>query len=389
MEKTIKDFYCQEHGDSFQKCRECFQMLCSAKALRTQNKLLLGEMRSSKLKLSHLSGEVKLLEKRLEFVAEESKLARFRDPSLSLRDYLHQLELPNNFFQICKDSELSLSFLLKSDLLPSSRECHKCFQAMNLENHGYAGYLFVCAKCRVQSSVKQDTFWHGLQMPPQKIVTFLFLWVLELKDSEIANMVDATQKSVSYISRKMRQLVSKDYCSKLPKFSGVVEIEVNNFIKRKIEIGKGKRPPKWVLVMFERETKLVYLEVIPKKSPECINSVIQKQCEIGTTCITKRWGAFGRLENLGYPHYTYDEERGVADPEDKLIHTNNVKTTWLWAKYETRKRNRKALYLQEHLLEWQWRRWLKRCSDRGKLLQTAEVFKALVSLVASSFKSRR
>mmetsp|Transcript_19876 Transcript_19876/g.19890 ORF Transcript_19876/g.19890 Transcript_19876/m.19890 type:complete len:151 (+) Transcript_19876:596-1048(+) len=150
-----------------------------------------------------------------------------------------------------------------------------------------------------------------------------------MKDSEIANLLDCSPTHIIHLSRRIRKLACKEFMRNLPKFNGVVEIDEQNFIQRKIEIGKGKAPQKWVLLMYERDTKLAYLEPLEKRSFEYILPIIQKRCEIGTVILTCRHGAYGRLEDYGYPHFTLEKFKGFENAENKEVHIRGTITLWL------------------------------------------------------------
>lgn len=69
----------------------------------------------------------------------------------NLVEYLITLPLPNSIFEIARDEQLSMAFLLRSDLLPREKHCRKCYierQAvvpMKFMNNDR--YVWVCNQC--------------------------------------------------------------------------------------------------------------------------------------------------------------------------------------------------------------------------------------------------
>ena len=80
--------------------------------------------------------------------------------------------------------------------------------------------------------------------------------------------------------------------------------------------------------MIERGTKQMYMEYIPDRNKKVIIPIIQKYCIPGTIIITKTWAGYGRLEDLGYCHYTYDKTKGFIDPQNNNIHHCNIKVAF-------------------------------------------------------------
>lgn len=70
------------------------------------------------------------MESRL-IISAENQSQNYLLPTRNIRnerllDYLLNLPLPHVFFNVCKDQEMAMSFLLKSKVFPSSRRCKSC-----------------------------------------------------------------------------------------------------------------------------------------------------------------------------------------------------------------------------------------------------------------------
>ena len=179
----------------------------------------------------------------------------------------------------------------------------------------------------------------------------MIMWVLRARDIEIAHLMEFSPGFVSALTTRLRKVVAKDYLDNLPVFKGVVEIDIKNFVKRKIEIGKSKAKQRWVLIICERERKLTYMEAIEEKKFSVIMPIILKRVEIGSVIITEAFGVYGRLENYGFPHYYLDYSQGFGHITNVKIHISNVYGQWAWIKYAVKRYNRISSQLSDFLIE--------------------------------------
>jgi hypothetical protein len=124
----------------------------------------------------------------------------------------------------------------------------------------------------------------------------------------------------------------------------------------------------------------MWVEYIPERKKEVIVPIIQKHCLPGTVIITKDWAGYGHLEDLGYCHYILSKTQGFLDPNNANLHHCNVKNAFNWLKYQIKSRNRSAVYLQEHILEWLWKkRTATRISSEDS---TYALFKSALEILA-------
>ena len=152
--------------------------------------------------------------------------------------------------------------------------------------------------------------------------------------------------------------VSRNFINNLPKLRGIVEIDESCFKNSTTKLCKSK-PNKWVFGLYERERKLNYMEVVPKRTTKHLLPIIQKACEPGTTIISDQWAAYNKLADLGFPHFTVDHSRFFVNPHSREIHTQHIEISWCWAKYEIKRQNRMLVHLQDSLNVFCWKRTFK------------------------------
>jgi hypothetical protein len=377
------ELFCLSHGDT-----DC--STCEKDCKELESKYLTPEeievhFTQTSQNIAKLRAQISLLQHKINDITEtedssESSFSLNIPQGANLISYLKSLPLPGDFMTICRDPALAVSFMVQTEMLPIERTCNKCSEIMSPTFNGYLGLTFICYKCYVRENIKTHTFWSGMKLSLDKILLFCFLWVIGLKESEIAGVMDFTQSAVHAICKKIRQKVKEDYLRHFQRFSHVVEMADFNFYKRKIEIGKAKNNEKWVLGLYERDTKSCYLELMPKRKPEFIQKIVQERCNIGTVIVSDQWASYGKLENLGFPHYTWDKLRSFIDEENPNIHTQHLRSIFNWIKYDVKMKHRSSYELQDHIYEWLWRKTFK-IDKRNGTIETADMLKSLLRIL--------
>lgn len=340
-------------------CKLCENQNTISRNLACSNKLLLKRKKNLELEIYKSIVYIEDAESRLADKKQEKiqiPTSQIELKNLPLSDELLNLQLPENLFSIISNEELLVAYLLQIKFIPMTHPCPKCKSNMQIAYIRLFGYTYFCFLCCAKKSLKNLTCFRGSHLNLQKSLWLVFLWVLEVRNADIARLLETSQCFISAISRRIRQVVGEDFKKDLPLFSGVVEVAEFDFIKRKIEIGKSKKSQKWVLVMVERKTGKKYVEYIPERSRRVIIPIIQKFCQPGTIIITQKWAGYGRLEDLGYCHYTYDKKQGFCDKDNKNIHISTLRPTFSWLRIKIKMKNRTLSHLQEHIFEWLWRK---------------------------------
>lgn len=349
--------------------------------LASLNKQLLQEKELKNFEIQKLNALIALAQAKLkEASIDKIKFDKssFQVKNVPLTEYFSKLILPEDFYSVISKENFTIAFMLQIKFIPFSIICIKCNSDMQISYCG-TGYAYHCFYCSYKNSVKSVTCFQGSPVSLQKAILLIFLWVLGIRDREIANILEVTPSFVALISRKIRIIAGEEYKKELPQFSGIVEVDEFDFIKRKIEIGKSKCPKKWIFVMIERKTKVIYVEYIPERSKRVIVPIIQKLCLPGTVIITRAWAGYGRLEDLGYCHYIFDERLGFSDPSNKHIHHNTLKSVVTWLKYNIKTKNRIGCHLQEYILEWLWKK--KNSSKKKNEPSNMILFKAILARI--------
>lgn len=157
-----------------------------------------------------------------------------------LNQYLLSLKLPSSFFAILRDQELSVSFLLQVGAIPDKRICDNCGRSMSLVFKARdERYQFEC-ECGIAQSLIEKTIWGPSKLHQDKILLYVFFWVMNLRDKEIQHLLGINYKEAKFCDTVLRSLISGHYMKNLPKFKGIVEIDESCFRSSKSRFKFGQ-----------------------------------------------------------------------------------------------------------------------------------------------------
>ncbi|CAG9328273.1 unnamed protein product [Blepharisma stoltei] len=380
--------FCPFHRPLEDTCGGCLAFISSARKIKEEGDKLNKDVdhlkklkKILKVKLANLEGTLYNLTKHT--LIQEGQLPNSYVKKHALNEYLLKLPLPSNFFAILKDKELSMSFLLQVGAIESRRSCH-CGRDMALIlRDREEKYEFECY-CGASESLIERTIWEPAHLTQENILLYIFLWAMNMRDKEIIHLLGISSYDAKYCDITLRKIISNYYIKNLPKFKGIVEIDEscfrssNSSTSRNVKFGQNS-PEKWVFGLYERESKRVYMEVVPKRTAQHLIPIIQKRCEVGTTIISDQWAAYNKLPEYGFPHFTVDHSRFFVNPHNREIHTQHIEISWCWAKYDIKRHHRHLNNMQDYLNVFCWKRQFK---NSHKLSEVGDTMKALFEVLS-------
>lgn len=352
-------YSCAEHESKVLTCETCIGLLSSSIYLSIENTHLKQKLKSVQNSNEELSKNKSELLATLAQIKQKLYMKSAILPKNYLREaglsqYILNLNLPLNILSIVYDPEFAMSFLFQKKILDPVRICG-CGKQCELKPF-LKSFYFYC-ECGFKCPVTEGTFWDHPDISVGKIVLILFLWTMNQPNTNILNLVNVERKVIKPITEKLRSIIAEHYRSTLPKFKGVVEIDESCFRSSKDKPSQFGTD-KWVFGLYERERKLIYMELVSKRTAPVLVPIIQKICEVGTTIISDQWSAYNRLAEFGFPHYTVDHSRFFVNPNSREIHTQNIEISWCWAKYWIKK-HRRFVNFQDYLDTFCWIRQFK------------------------------
>jgi len=113
----------------------------------------------------------------------------------------------------------------------------------------------------------------------------------------------------------------------------------------------------WVIGGVERTAeRRIFAEVIERRDERTLLEVISRHVAAGSIVHTDLWRGYTNLtQNINVQHRTVNHSQNFINPEDGT-HTNTIEGTWNGIKMKVPSRKRCREGMDEHLLEFIWRR---------------------------------
>ncbi|KCZ80334.1 hypothetical protein H312_02271, partial [Anncaliia algerae PRA339] len=114
----------------------------------------------------------------------------------------------------------------------------------------------------------------------------------------------------------------------------------------------------WVFGMIERNSKKCVLLPVPDRSANTLIPLINQYILPGSTIISDCWTSYNRIEeNDTFSHLTVNHSYNFLNPEDNLIHTQNIENCWLHAKNKLKRQyGTRREMLEGYLYEFMFKR---------------------------------
>jgi len=105
-------------------------------------------------------------------------------------------------------------------------------------------------------------------------------------------------------------------------------------VKRKYNDGCAV-DQQWIFALYDRNTKLGYIELVNDRSAQTLIPIIQKFIRPETKIFSNQWPAYRQLHNLGYDHKTVNHSENFVDPQTGTC-TNTIEAYWSRVKRNVR-----------------------------------------------------
>lgn len=137
----------------------------------------------------------------------------------------------------------------------------------------------------------------------------------------------------------------------------IVQIDESVISKRKYNRGRGvrnDRKEKWVLGIYDVETKKGVVLYVVKRDKQTLVPLIQQYVAEGSDIWTDKWAAYQGLDKLGYIHHTVNHSKEFKSADGTC--TNGVEGYWSRLKQFCRHTNvLQSKLLAEHIDEFMYR----------------------------------
>ena len=363
---------CKDHRARNSTCDQCFENHIDRNLIMKEARSLKREVLSITQRKKKAAKKLKVLMMSIEKLGNgrvTSVLPSFYMKKNSTLEYYMNIKTHMSIFDVVRSRVDSVAYMLQNGLLLPLETCG-CGKPLTLGQGDYEELLFICP-CKRTYKLFERSIWEHINIPAEKILLFIFLWLMGLKDKHLRTLVSVAKPNAMILEGLLYDQISQHFIRTMGKLRGVVEIDESCF-KHSTTSKSKTQPDKWVFGFFERERKRNYMEVVSKRTAGVLLPIIEKVCEPGTTIISDQWPAYNKLAEIGFPHYTVDHSRFFVNPNSREIHTQNIELSWCWAKFEIKRQNRKLTNLQKALHVYCWKRQFKnedKTHELGSIIQ--------------------
>ena len=165
--------------------------------------------------------------------------------------------------------------------------------------------------------------------------------------------------SVVDFSNYLREVCAEEILKNSQKIDGqgqIVEVDESLFTRRKNRVGRIL-PSTWVVGGICRETKKVFMTVVPDRSAPTLLAAIETYVEPGTLLMTDCWKGYSILDDTEkFWHETVNHQYNFVDPVTGA-HTQGIECLWREAKKKNKQQcGTHRSMLESYLCEFLWRK---------------------------------
>ena len=258
------------------------------------------------------------------------------------------------------NEQACIQYLLEKGVLYTRDVCPYC------ETGGMKRYLsrfkqWTCnnKKCNRKISVFKDSFFAKNHIRCHDLLRIAYKCLSGQNYSSILNQTEHSSGTICDHMRLYRELVAEFVEEEHTIIGGPgIEVEVDESKFGRVKYHRGHAVDGvWVLGGVERtEQRRVFLAFVPNRAASTLVEVLRQHVKPGSTVYTDLWKGYNNIEDeLSVHHLTVNHSKAFKDPNTGA-HTNNIEGTWSGIKGKIAPRNRTATYIDDHLMEFIWRR---------------------------------
>jgi transposase-like protein len=262
-------------------------------------------------------------------------------------------------FELYHDDESCVRFLDDQNIFYKSFPCSNCGLAMHrrLDRMKFRCSAKTCDRREV--SIRKGTFFFGSMLKCIDIMEIARLWLAGTTPLVTHHLAGHSKSTIAAFFRHFRMLVGSTLEPEDQMIGGngvIVEIDETKMGKRKYHRGHHVDGV-WVVAGIERtQTGKVFATTVEDRSAATLTSLISAHVMPGSIVYTDLWKGYGNIESqLGLTHNTVNHSKCFKDPISGVC-TNKVEGLNNALKMKISPRNRVKGGMNDHLLEFIWRR---------------------------------
>lgn len=259
--------------------------------------------------------------------------------------------------------ETAVSFLQEKGILHARRQCasgHEMSLSVGSER-------WRCNKrtCRTEIGIRKGTWLEGSRVDFQKVVLFIYCWSKELTSVKFCHEeLNLNHNTTVDWNNYLREVCAWRLIQNSTVIGGDglhVEIDESMFSRRKNAIGRVL-PQQWVFGGICRETREVFMCMVPDRSRQTLESVIRNSIASGSIIVSDCWAAYNyidQINGMNYSHQVVNHSESFVDPTTRA-HTQTIESMWHLAKMRNKRQcGTHRTLLDSYLNEFMWRKRLQ------------------------------
>jgi transposase-like protein len=256
---------------------------------------------------------------------------------------------------ILTNEDECIKFLFEKDILYKPEACKLCNSKLYQDKKRFC---CVNKKCRNSTSIFKDSFFSKNHVKCNQTIMIGYLWLCKSSYTTIQMLTGHSPNTVSDYMRFFRELVVDTLEDQSQKIGGegiIVEVDESKFGRRKYHRGRRVNGV-WVIGGIEKtERKRCFLVKVERRDENTIKRILETYVKKGSIVRTDCWKGYLNIEDLGVSHETVNHSEHFTDPKTG-VHTNTIEGLWNGIKLQIAPRNRNKELIENHLLEFIWRK---------------------------------
>lgn len=293
--------------------------------------------------------------------------------------------ISDSFDDTCSANQMFAKF----KLIKNRQRCRSCEGMPQLSyvksKSSLDGYRWQCTRpCTYTCTIRYGSYFQDSRYSFNEIFLFLHKYIKGDTFSDISYELSKEPKSVSNLADLAREVICNFIHDNGQMIGGreadggrkIVEIDESQFFKRKYNQGRLVNG-QWYVGGIERGTRNCFIVPVPNRNAQTMVSVISSYVNDGSLIITDKWRAYTRAlsEMPQMKHSSVNYSLNFVDPDNPMIHTQNIEGLWSRSKYFIRKKKGISVEKQsQYLIQFLWEYKFSKRQRINKLIILLQFF---------------
>ena len=237
--------------------------------------------------------------------------------------------------QICLDIDILLGFLKEKGLIRTSYQCEDCPRAnsyLEKDSTRKDKYWWRCHGCKNKYSIRKGSFFSSSKLELRKIVLLIYCWTHSVSNTKAQIFCSVSKQTITDWYNFCRDICSRILLRQQQPTGGVgdiIEIDESKFrAKRKYARGRRLTGGQWVFGGICRRTKKSFARIVDDRSKKTLIPIIKSMISPGSIIYSDDWGAYKKLNKIGYHHEVVNHSKEFVRADNTTIHTNTIEHLW-------------------------------------------------------------